>query len=148
MLPPPGSLTIDYITINNNNMNEHNTIEKMRVMRMNAMAALYHRSLTENLHRDETKDDFLALLVDAEWENRQNRQIDGLIQRAGFRQAASAADIDYLSPRNLQRQKHLRADTLAGLHHAQGKHHIDRPHRVGQKLPGAMYRGEGLSDAP
>lgn len=88
---------------NNNTMNEHNTIEKMRRMRMNAMAALYHRSLTENLHRDETTDDFLALLVDSEWENRQNRQIDSLIQHAGFRQAAPATDIDYLTPRNLDK---------------------------------------------
>src|SRR5690606_33215392 len=85
---------------NNNNMNEHNTIEKMRRMRMNAMAALYHRSLTENLHRDETTADFLALLVDSE---SQNRQIDSLIQHAGFRQAAPATDIDYLTPRNLDK---------------------------------------------
>ncbi len=43
---------------------------------MNVMASLYHRSLKENLRRDETTDEFLAPLVDSKWEN---RQIDSLI---------------------------------------------------------------------
>lgn len=33
-------------------MNENTTIEKMRRMRMNTMADLYHASLTENLYRE------------------------------------------------------------------------------------------------
>lgn len=84
-------------------MNEHHTVEKMRHMRMNAMAALYHRSITEHLYQDYSLDDFLSLLVDTEWESRQSRNIENLIQRAGFRQAASAADVDYLSRRNLDK---------------------------------------------
>ncbi|UKJ06194.1 IS21-like element helper ATPase IstB [Solitalea lacus] len=84
-------------------MNEHNTVEKMRRMRMNAMAALYHRSISEHLYQDYTLDDFLSLLVDTEWESRQNRNIDSLIQRAGFKQAASASDIDYQTQRGLDK---------------------------------------------
>ena len=84
-------------------MNEHNTVEKMRRMRMNAMASLYHRSITEHLYQDYTLDDFLAMLIDTEWENRQNRNIDGLIQRAGFKQVASASDIDYQAKRGLDK---------------------------------------------
>ena len=75
-------------------MNEHNTVEKMRRMRMNAMASLYHSSLTDNLFQDYSLDSFLSMLIDAEWENRQNRNIQNLITRAGFKQAASAADVD------------------------------------------------------
>lgn len=84
-------------------MNEHNTVEKMRRMRMNAMAALYHRSIAEHLYNDYSLDDFLSLLIDVEWESRQSRNIEGLIQRAGFKQAASASDIDYMSRRNLDK---------------------------------------------
>lgn len=49
-------------------MNEHNTVEKMRRMRMNAMASLYHRSITEHLYQDYTLDDFLSMLIETEWE--------------------------------------------------------------------------------
>jgi DNA replication protein DnaC len=84
-------------------MNEHNTVEKMRSMRMNAMATLYHRSLSENLYGEYTADELIALLVDTEWENRQNRNIENLIKRAGFREEAAASDIDYQSIRNLDR---------------------------------------------
>ena len=84
-------------------MNDHNTVEKMRRMRMNAMATLYHSSLAGNLYREYTADDLIALLVDTEWESRQNRNIENLIKRAGFRQEAAASDIDYQSLRNLDR---------------------------------------------
>lgn len=84
-------------------MNEHNTVEKMRRMRMNAMASLYHRSITEHLYQDYTLDDFLSMLIDTEWENRQNRNIESLIQRAGFKQMASASDIDYQAKRGLDK---------------------------------------------
>jgi DNA replication protein DnaC len=84
-------------------MNEHNTVEKMRRMRMNAMAALYHRSLSEHLYQDYSQDDFLALLIDTEWESRESRNIDNLIHRAGFKQQASASNIDYATQRNLDK---------------------------------------------
>lgn len=57
-------------------MNEHNTVEKMRRMRMNAMATVYHRSISENLYQDYTLDDFFSLLVDTEWESLENRNIE------------------------------------------------------------------------
>ncbi len=84
-------------------MNEHNTVEKMRRMRMNAMATLYHRSLTEHLYQDYSFDDLLALLIDTEWESRQSRNIENLIRMAGFKEAASSADIDYKTNRNLDK---------------------------------------------
>jgi len=73
-------------------MNQHNTVEKMRRMRLSAMASLYHRTLTEHLYQDYSLDEFLSLLVDTEWES---RQIESLLHRAGFRQAAAASNIDY-----------------------------------------------------
>jgi len=84
-------------------MNEHNTVEKMRKMRMNAMASLYHRSLNEALYQDYSQDNYLALLIDTEWESRQSRNIENLINRAGFKQQASAGNMDYTVQRNLDR---------------------------------------------
>lgn len=93
-------------------MNTNNTVEKMRGMRMGAMASLYHNTLTQNLYKNFTMDDYLALLIDTEWEHRQNRKIENLIKTAGFKQAASAADIDYLSRRNLDKNVFERLLTL------------------------------------
>lgn len=84
-------------------MNEQNTVEKMRRMRMNAMAALYHRSVAEHLFQDYSHDDFVSLLIDTEWESRESRNIESLIIRAGFKQNASASDVDYQTKRNLDK---------------------------------------------
>jgi DNA replication protein DnaC len=97
-------------------MNEHNTVEKMRRMRMNGMAALYHQSVAEYLYQDYSLDDFIALLIDTEWESRQSRNIESLIQRAGFKQTVSASDIDYQSRRNLDKTAFERLLNLNFIH--------------------------------
>ena len=63
-------------------MNENTTIEKMRKMRMITMAELYRSSLSDNLYREMSLDDFIATIIDAEWEAKQNKNIDNLIYRA------------------------------------------------------------------
>jgi DNA replication protein DnaC len=97
-------------------MNEHNTVEKMRRMRMNGMAALYHQSVAEYLYQDYSLDDFIALLIDTEWESSQSRNIESLIQRAGFKQTVSASDIDYQSRRNLDKTAFERLLNLNFIH--------------------------------
>lgn len=97
-------------------MNTNTTIEKMRHMRLKSMADIYHQSLQQNLYTDYTIDDYLSLLVDTEWESRQNKQISNLIAAAGFKQAAAATDIDYSSPRNLDKNNFERLLTLGFLH--------------------------------
>ncbi|MGQ1890194.1 hypothetical protein ACT29H_07100 [Thermophagus sp. OGC60D27] len=37
-------------------------------------------------------DEYLALLTDHEWEDRQNKKIQRLLKQAGFRQKASIGD--------------------------------------------------------
>ncbi|WP_057937884.1 IS21-like element helper ATPase IstB [Algoriphagus resistens] len=84
-------------------MNQYNTIEKMKQMRLGTMAELYHKCLTEHLYSDLSTDELLAFLVDSEWEDRQNKSIDNLIHQAGFKQVAAATNIDYHASRNLDR---------------------------------------------
>ncbi|WP_218916653.1 ATP-binding protein, partial [Alkaliflexus imshenetskii] len=50
-----------------------------------------------------TADEYLALLTDHEWEERQNKKINRLIKHAGFRQNATLADIDYSATRTLDK---------------------------------------------
>lgn len=84
-------------------MNTQSTLEKMRHMRLNGMSDLYHRSINENLFSGHTNDEFVALLVDTEWENRQNLRIANLVKNAGLKQSISSRNIDYASNRNLDR---------------------------------------------
>lgn len=84
-------------------MNTFNTVEKMKSMRMNAMADIYNQSITQNMYSDMEQDDFTALLIDSEWEDRQHRKIDRLIARARFQIHASASDINYQSSRKLEK---------------------------------------------
>ena len=93
-------------------MNKNQTIEKLKSMRLNAMAEMYQHHLQNNLYNDSTPDEYLAMLTDHEWEDRQNKKIQRLLVQAGFRQRASVADIDFASPRNLDKNMFNRLATL------------------------------------
>jgi len=102
-------------------MNEQNTIEKMRLLRLKAMAELYSRSVKENLYKDHTAYELLALMLDTEWEYRQQDKIANLIARAGFKENPSIQNIDYQSKRGLDRNSFER---LLGLNFLQHKENI------------------------
>ncbi|WP_255702920.1 ATP-binding protein [Antarcticibacterium sp. 1MA-6-2] len=84
-------------------MNNNQTIEKLKQMRLGAMAQLHLQHVKNNELNDITADKYLALLTDHEWEDRQNRKIDRLFKQANFRQKASLAEVNYASNRNLDR---------------------------------------------
>ncbi|MCB0669074.1 MAG: ATP-binding protein [Saprospiraceae bacterium] len=81
----------------------HQTIDKMKALRLNEMAAIHHQRATQNLHQDYSVDEYTALLIDQEYEDRQNRKTQRLLQSAKFKAAASIAQIDYKSTRGLNR---------------------------------------------
>ena len=93
-------------------MNKNQTIEKMKNMRLNAMAGMYQNHLQNNLFNDTTPDEYISLLTDHEWEDRQNRKIQRLLKQAAFRQTATVADINYTSARNLDKNMFKRLASL------------------------------------
>ena len=93
-------------------MNKNQTIEKMKNMRLNAMAGMYQNHLQNNLFNDTTPDEYISLLTDHEWEDRQNRKIQRLLKQASFRQTATVADINYTSARNLDKNMFKRLASL------------------------------------
>jgi len=93
-------------------MNVNQTIEKMQQMRLRGMSDLYKRSVTENLYQDHSLDEFIALLVDTEYEDRYNRKIHNLIKSAKFKVSASPNDIDYRSNRGLDKNMFERLMSL------------------------------------
>lgn len=93
-------------------MNQHHTIEKLKNMRLHAMAKLHYDHLKDKEYQDYTLDQYLCLLVDQEWENRQNKRIDNLIKTARFRDVADIKNIDYTAKRGLDRNSFERLARL------------------------------------
>jgi DNA replication protein DnaC len=93
-------------------MNYQTSIEKMKQMRLTAMAECYYNSLQANTHKDYTTDQFIAMLVDHEWEARYNKKINNLIVSAKFRDNACLADVDYTGKRSLDRNLFERLSSL------------------------------------
>jgi DNA replication protein DnaC len=84
-------------------MNQQATIERLKQMRLGAMAQVHYNNLQNNLNMDLTIDQYVGLLVDQEWENRQGNKIKKLITTARFRSTATLSDIDYTANRQLDK---------------------------------------------
>lgn len=93
-------------------MNNNQTIEKLKQMRICAMAELHRQHVKNNQYAQCTPDEYLALLTDHEYEDRQNKKIQRLLKQAGFRQKASIAEISYHEARNLEKNMFDRICTL------------------------------------
>jgi DNA replication protein DnaC len=93
-------------------MNNQNTIEKMKQMRMGGMAEMHYTNTQNNINLEYTIDQYVAMLVDQEWENRQNKKIKSLIKSARFRYPATIRDIDYSANRELDKNTYQRLALL------------------------------------
>lgn|SRR5690606_34420567 len=93
-------------------MNNHTTIEKMKLLRLHGMAQVHYAAVNEKMYGDYTQDEYTALLVDQEWEARQHRKIKNMIDGAGFKLHASVRDINYTAHRNLDKNYLERLLTL------------------------------------
>ena len=93
-------------------MNNEQTIEKLKQMRLTAMAQLHLQYVRDNGVADITADEYLAMLTDHQWEDRQNRKIQRLLKQAGFAQSANLAEVNYAQERNLDKNMFARLGTL------------------------------------
>jgi len=80
------------------------TTEKLREMKLNAMAAEYIRQCETTAISALGFEERVGIMTDAEWLSRQNNRIKKRLQEANLRFAgASLADIDYRPSRKLER---------------------------------------------
>jgi len=93
-------------------MNNNQTIEKLKQMRLGAMADLHYQHLKNNQFTEVTADEYVALLTDHEWEDRQNKKINRLLHQACFRQQATITEVSYSEARNLDKNMFERLSTL------------------------------------
>lgn len=89
-------------------MNTSETLEKLSEMRLNGMKEAYSLHL-ETAHSEKMgNDEIVALLVETEYADRQNRKTGRLMKNAKFRYAASVAEIDFTGNRNLDKSQIIR----------------------------------------
>jgi len=88
-------------------MNE-STLEKMNQMKFYGMKNSLQNLLETNQHQRLTNDEFLSMLIQAEWEDRENRRINRYLKAARFRYKASVEEINFEKHRNLDKTQLLR----------------------------------------
>ncbi len=87
-------------------MNQTQTLEKLHTMRLFGMGNAFQTVLESQ--QSYTNDELLGYLVEAEWDDRQNRKVARYLKAARFRYQASVEEVDFLSPRNLDKNLFLR----------------------------------------
>jgi len=84
------------------------------------MTELHGRILSDNRFQDFTSDDYIALLADHEWENRQGKKVASPISAARCRQKYFFVETDYG-----HRQKHVYQACVMAFINKNGKHHSE-----------------------
>jgi DNA replication protein DnaC len=90
-----------------NNMTQE-TLEKIKKLRLLGMARAYETSLENDKILKLSADELIKMLVEAEWDDRLNRNIERRMRNAKFRYQSSIESIDYDADRNLDRNQIMR----------------------------------------
>lgn len=89
-------------------MNNQQTIEQMNEMKLYGMLRAFQTTMETNQLQSFTPDQMISQLIQAEWEDRQQRRITRNLKAAHFRYQAVVEDIDFLHARNLDKNLMLR----------------------------------------
>lgn len=84
------------------------TLEKMRKLKFLGMHRAFKISMESGKHEAYTPDEIISHLIDAEWDERQNRNIQVKIKNARFRYKASLEDLSYQVERNIDKNQIMR----------------------------------------
>lgn len=114
-------------------MLDNNTIEHLRAMKMSAFASELERQLKDSDSYSQLSfEERLGLLVDSEWNCRQNNKLNRYIRNARFSAVSATMEgIEYIEDRHLDKAKMLRFSTCR---------YIDENHHI--ILKGASGNGK------
>src|SRR5258708_12247319 len=100
-------------------MRTHPTIEKLHTLRLMAMAAAFEQQRSSSPDAELSFDGRFGLLVDTEWTAREHRRLPQRLRHAKLRYPASIEDVDFSTPRGLNREVVLGLGTGAWIreHH-------------------------------
>jgi len=97
------------------------TLDKMNAMKLVGMAEALKQQLGSAQHVRLSFDERLGLLVDREWEAREQRKLKTRLRSAKLRYSASLEDVDFKHPRALDRQQVL---SLGNCGFIQSRHNL------------------------
>jgi len=84
------------------------TLEKMGYMKLHGMQRMF-QSILENNHQQQlTPDEYISMLIQAEWEDRESKKLQRRLRAARFRYQASVEEINFHHQRNLEKNMILR----------------------------------------
>jgi DNA replication protein DnaC len=95
------------------------TLEKLYVMKLNGMADAFKDQLQQPNINDLPFEDRFALLVDLQWTFKENRRMKRLLSNAKLKINGCIEDIDYKTPRGLDKSVILRLATCDWIRNAQ-----------------------------
>jgi DNA replication protein DnaC len=88
-------------------MNEK-ILQKMRQLKFFGMAAAFKSGLENGQFSTLTADEMVALLIDSEWDDRNNRRIDRNVRNARFRYNANIEQLHFDTDRNIDKNLMMR----------------------------------------
>ena len=97
------------------------TIDKLHSLGLHAMAEMLASPPLGSAQAELSLPEQMALLVDREWDARENRRMATRLRNARLKQNAAVEDIDWQSPRGLDRGQIL---SLAGCHWIAAHQHL------------------------
>jgi DNA replication protein DnaC len=84
------------------------TLTKMKQMKFYGMHGAFNTAIETGKTDDYTLDEFVSVLIDAEWDDRNTRKIERTIKNARFHYKACIENVIYDESRNIDRNKLLR----------------------------------------
>jgi DNA replication protein DnaC len=84
------------------------TLEKMRKMKFFGMFRSFKTSLESGRKEEYTADEMIATLIEAEWDDRQNRNVERHLKNARFRYKAVLEELNYHTDRNIDKNLIMR----------------------------------------
>lgn len=84
------------------------SLEKMNKLKLYGMHQSFQTLVESKQHMKIDHDELVSILVQAEWEDRENRKISRYLRTARFRYNASLENVEFTSDRNLDKSQFLR----------------------------------------
>ena len=84
------------------------TLTKMKQMKLYGMHGAFKTAIETGKTDTYTLDQFVSMIIDAEWDDRNNRKIERMIRNARFHYKSSIENIIYDVSRNIEKTKILR----------------------------------------
>jgi DNA replication protein DnaC len=86
----------------------HELLTRMQQLRLTGMQRAFEGILSTKNHELLSNDELLNLLLQAEWEDRENKKINRNLHNARFRYRANMEEVDFMHPRNLDKNQFMR----------------------------------------